>query len=493
MRKVVLLALFVVLLVAAPVLAQVETTPEPMAGGMMVEGTPMVSVANQVSLDGSVVIAQVFSNVQGWVVIHTDNGGAPGPVAGVGAVAPGMNANVRIQLYGEGMADPTPTLFAMLHVDDAAVGTYEFGSVEGADAPVAVDGQVVTPAFTFNSIYGWDQFVGDDNLLTIASVTLDVPGFLVIHAGDASAFGAVLANVPLAAGTTNDVVVEVPADGRTDILWPMLHVDTGEAGVYEFGTVEGADGPVVVGGVVATTPLYTVPNMRVASQAVIYGDNAPPMMMDRMMAETIVASSVLSEGPGFLVIHADGGGSPGPVLGYAPVVDGINLNVAVTIAGENVAGLTPVVYPMLHVDTGEAGVYEFGTVEGADGPVRVFDAVLTYPINIAPSMTFADQAVSADGTLLIDAVVIDAHGWLVIHSSVDGAPGPVIGQVPLSPGLTTNIVVPIDASQAGAQVFPMLHYDTGMPGVYEFGAVEGADAPTVVGGSVVVAPLAISG
>jgi hypothetical protein len=44
---------------------------------------------------------------------------------------------------------------------------------------------------------------------------------------------------------------------------------------------------------------------------------------------------------------------------------------------------------------------------------------------------------------------------------------------------------------AADQVFPMLHYDTGEAGVYEFGAVEGADGPVVFGGGPVVGPLEI--
>jgi hypothetical protein len=157
--------------------------------------------------------------------------------------------------------------------------------------------------------------------------------------------------------------------------------------------------------------------------------------------------------------------------------------------------LTPVVWPMLHVDTGTVGTYEFGTVEGADGPVRVNDAVLTFPINIAPSMTFADQALDAhdDGMYLhIDSVLIDAHGWLALHSSSDGAPGPVLTTAPLLHGLNTGIELAVDPAAAGAQVFPMLHYDTCELGVYEFGTVEGCDGPVVVDGNVVVAPLAIT-
>jgi hypothetical protein len=71
----------------------------------------------------------------------------------------------------------------------------------------------------------------------------------------------------------------------------------------------------------------------------------------------------------------------------------------------------------------------------------------------------------------------------------------MVGVAPLAPGLNTNIMVEIDLdSVEGAatdQVFPMLHYDTGEAGVYEFGTVEGADGPVSAGGSVVVGPLEI--
>jgi hypothetical protein len=50
------------------------------------------------------------------------------------------------------------------------------------------------------------------------------------------------------------------------------------------------------------------------------------------------------------------------------------------------AVLTPTVYPTLHSDTGDAGVYEFGDVEGADGPVRFGEAVVVGPAEVDHSM-----------------------------------------------------------------------------------------------------------
>jgi len=187
------------------------------------------------------------------------------------------------------------------------------------------------------------------------------------------------------AGPAGRARIRCRADGdATAVLWPMLHVDTGVEGTYEFGAVEGADVPVRVNDRVAVTPLWTVPHMRVDDQIVLGGDG-----MEAMAEPSLVARSVLSEGPGWLVVHADGGGSPGPVLGQAALASGLNTDVAVTL---DPAGITPVLWPMLHVDTGVEGTYEFGAVEGADVPVRVNDDVVTFPIHAAPSLTLTTDA-----------------------------------------------------------------------------------------------------
>ena len=435
---------------------------------------PAVTVNNQVSTDGTVTVAQVNSAAQGFIVIHADNDGSFGQVIGFAPVYAGANYNVIVDID---TTLATSTLYAMLHEDTGEIGVYEFGTVEGADGPVAVDGEVVTPTFTAEVVAASDQMV-DMNTVTIDSVTLSTDGFVVVHAGDAESFGAVLGFAAVPAGTSTDVIVELEGD-MTDVVWPMLHVDTGEAGVYEFGTVEGADGPVAVDGAVATMPIWTVPHMRVADQIVVHGDGME--MMDDM-TPTVTASSVLSEGAGWLVIHADNAGAPGPVLGQTLLESGLNTDVVVELEGD----ITPVVWPMLHVDTGEAGVYEFGTVEGADGPVTVGENVVTFAIDAAPSITYSG---TIDGTnITVDGALIDATGWLVIHADNDGAPGSVLGQVQLYPGLNQNLTIAIEGDITET-VFPMLHYDTGETGEYEFGSVEGADGPVTVGGNVVTGPL----
>ena len=123
----------------------------------------------------------------------------------------------------------------------------------------------------------------------------------------------------------------------------------------------------------ATEPIPTAAQAAAASTAPpepavdqAKSDQISVMVFDQSVdGGGVVIEQVFSDGPGWLVIHADNGGSPGAVLGYAPVVDGKNENVTVTIDDSEA---TPQLFAMLHVDGGEAGVYEF---PGADAPAML--------------------------------------------------------------------------------------------------------------------------
>jgi plastocyanin len=107
---------------------------------------------------------------------------------------------------------------------------------------------------------------------------------------------------------------------------------------------------------------------------------------------------------------------------------------------------------------------------------------------IVPSVTVSDQDASG-GTVTIEKVVADQPGWIVIHITEDGAPGPVIGQSPVPEGRNSNVEVAIDLDLATQQLFAMLHFDAGTEGVYEF---PGDDAPVFDGGgNIVIAPFTL--
>jgi len=433
--------------------------------------SPQVNVGDQVVTGGFVTIDSIYSDGPGFVVIHRTSDGAG---AGVSApLAAGWTNNLRIPID---VSQAEAQMSAMLHVDDGEVGTYEFGTVEGADAPVMAGDQIVNTIFNAQVLAAGDQKL-DASTVTIDSVTVPVDTWVVMHStsNESFTFGGVLGQTLVPAGTSTDVQVELSGD-MTSAVWPMLHVDDGEAGVYEFGTVEGADAPVVINGQVASFPIWTVPNLRVRDQIVVQGDG-----MEANPAPAVVVDSVLSDGPGIVVIHADDNGNAGAPLGLAFVPDGVTKSLSIELDAAN--GLPAVVWPMLHADGGDLNTYVDNEV---DPPVSVDGAVVTFTSNIAPALVLEDGPLT-DGKLRIRNAVIDAPGWVAIHADNEGQPGEVIGTALLHPGANWNVMVDVDAAKAGTSVFPMLHYDTGEMGVYEFGTVEGADAPVFVGGNVIFA------
>ena len=130
---------------AAPTTALPVPTREPeptptIAPEQMVQTS--VSVEDQAVETGKVVIAEVISDGPGWLVIHAQADGKPGPILGYSPVKDGTNMEVVVEIDSDGV---TETLYAMLHTDVGEIGTFEFP--DGSDGPVKVDGQVVTPPF----------------------------------------------------------------------------------------------------------------------------------------------------------------------------------------------------------------------------------------------------------------------------------------------------------------------------------------------------------
>jgi|AMFO01.1.fsa_nt_gi Uncharacterized protein conserved in bacteria len=103
---------------------------------------PSVTVNNQPIKNGTVTVARVVAFEPGWIVIHANANGKPGPILGYTAVKPGENLNVVVKVN---QAKATARLHAMLHVDRGTRGTFEFPG--GADVPVKVSGKVVNVPF----------------------------------------------------------------------------------------------------------------------------------------------------------------------------------------------------------------------------------------------------------------------------------------------------------------------------------------------------------
>ncbi|MBI5959461.1 MAG: cupredoxin domain-containing protein [Chloroflexi bacterium] len=320
----------------------------------------------------------------------------------------------------------------------------------------------------------FDQ-VSVNGMVNFESVTLDQPGWLVIHADDgAGAPGNTLGTLYMESGTYPDVWVPIDMTLATPLVFAMIHKDDNEIGTFEFGAKDGADAPVEVNGepVMAS---FNIAAIQVYDQLITSGQFA--------------ISSVTSPQNGWLAIHADESGTPGEVLGYTAVNDGTTADLSVTLSD----AVTPIVWPVLHADTGIAGEFEFGTVEGADEAISVGNQNAALPIWTAPHVRVYDQPLGTSNELWFSQVLLDQSGWLVIHADDGGAPGEVLGYSSVLPvGLSTGVVVVIEPSTIGNTVWAMLHYDTGTAATYEFGEVDGADMPVLdAGGSPVMDSLVI--
>jgi predicted lipoprotein with Yx(FWY)xxD motif len=168
--------------------AEAEASNETTEGAAV---TNAVSVDDQsLSDDGTVTVASVTSDVDGWIVIHAQAEGRPGPIIGWAPVQAGENQDVMVEIDS---AAATGTLYAMLHVDAGTAGTYEF---PGDDVPATdAAGNVVTPPFELalptvklsgNNSLG--EFLVGNNGMTLYLFTNDEPGASNCNDGCATAW-----------------------------------------------------------------------------------------------------------------------------------------------------------------------------------------------------------------------------------------------------------------------------------------------------------------
>lgn len=99
---------------------------------------------------------------------------------------------------------------------------------------------------------------------------------------------------------------------------------------------------------------------------------------------TITVASVTLPSPGFIAVHGNSDGQPGPVIGNSELLPaGTSTDVVVTLDQPLTA--TDMVFPMVHIDMNSNGVYEFfppdETIDSpgtfADGGVAVVGCEVT--------------------------------------------------------------------------------------------------------------------
>ena len=114
------------------------------------------------------------------------------------------------------------------------------GALE-SEAPVASAAATAAAAKATGTVTVEDQH-SDGSSLTVKAVTITGgSGFIAVHIDANGAPGPVVGHGPVKEGSNSDVVVKFDSVQKTGKFWPMLHVDAGTIGTYEF---PGPDVPV---------------------------------------------------------------------------------------------------------------------------------------------------------------------------------------------------------------------------------------------------------
>lgn len=302
-----------------------------------------------------------------------------------------------------------------------------------------------------------DQTLDEDAVLVAEQVSLPGPGWLVIYRVLAGEADEVIGHQPLAAGVHQNVEVTVDADLATEELLAGVHMDGGAEGVFEF---PGEDEPFPGEPETAFTVELLLPRPRIE-------------VADQAIAENGVLTLAAAEfiEPTWVLIHADEDGEIGPVVGRRLMEPGVHENVPLTIDWRRA---TPVLYAVLHEDSGETGLMEF---PDGDMPILWNGApiVASFKATYPPEVLVYDQPV-IDGAITVERAISEGPGWVVIYNEAEGQPGFIIGTEALEDGLNEGITVALLEAAITPQLFARLHQDTEAGDAFNF---PGQDPPVL--------------
>lgn len=134
---------------------------------------------------------------------------------------------------------------------------------------------------------------------------------------------------------------------------------------------------------------------------------------------SVMVASVSLPTDGFVVVHADGGGSPGAILGWSDLLPaGDSTDVVVELPDPLTESAT--VFPMAHVDANGNGEYEFMPPDVTiDVPATTADgAVAVLPISYEVEASDGEGAAGADAGLQLTTtdlgeILVDDGGFTV--------------------------------------------------------------------------------
>ena len=403
------------------------------------------AAAQTVDDSGSVRIRRIVVAEDSWLALFSND-----KLLGAWDIAAGETENLDVVI--------DPLLVGVLIEARLYEGGEEAFSAETTPQLIQDNDPIVATfdinrAITFPSITGITQDVEEDGIVRLTSLVSPSDGWVVAYNDDGGQPGDMVGLQWIFAGQHSNIAIPLLWRQATPTLHVLLHADEGESGRFEPGI-----DPIVQLGDDQVSTTFTVtypPDIAIIDQPVI--------------SNTLLIDRVISDGPGWLtIIFETEEGLPGNVIGFAPLVDGVNEMVSVEILPN---AYTPILYAQVHQDIGEVGVFEF---PGGDPPAIYRDEVFLFPFatDTGNYVVSADQAIDyADGKAMVNVplAVGDVDMFVVVRTEVEGLPlGDVIGSTWVPAGISRNVLVEIDAESATPLLHVALHIDRDILKVLEY-------------------------
>jgi hypothetical protein len=297
-----------------------------------------------------------------------------------------------------------------------------------------------------------EQALDEDGELTVSQVVAPAAGWLALHANEEGEPGVVLGYSEVEEGENEAVAVTIDPMQATETIHALLYLNEGGATAADADTF--ATLTAVAAESFAITIEVMLPSVVVSDQAVSFDG-------------VVQVESVVSSGPGWLVLYADEGGEFGRPLAMTPLVEGLNEQVSLVM---NWREATPELHVALYQDTGRPGRFDFPE---ADPPAVVRNSPVTssFHVTLPPDIYVLDQPV-VNGAVVIERVISNGPGWVVVQFDEEGQPGLIIGFAQLEDGLNERVVVPVREEAVTPTMFAYLHEDTGIIGEFEYPAAD---------------------
>ncbi len=333
----------------------------------------------------------------------------------------------------------------------AATSTVVLPATPSVDAQPTVTSSP-TPEIPDPSIDVSEQRLDEDGQLLVDRVISPVEGWLVIQQEENGQAGEILAAVSIATGENRAVEIEVDPLTLGDGLFASLFVDEGQPGIFEY---PGPDVPMTI----ESEPVseYFTVEVQVITPRITVQDQ------DLGESGQVILNEVVAAASGWVGIHMDDKGQPGTMLAYAPIAEGRNEAVSLTL---NWHEATPTLHVVLYEDAGKENVFENSSVDRSvslqeNVNFETFDALF-------PPDVFVIHQPVADGRVSVEQVTSFGPGWLVIYNDDEGELGNIIGQAPLEKGINKQIEVDVVESAATSILYIMLHEDLETEGTFDF-------------------------